>query len=931
MRRTRMIHCPHCGTANQDGTKFCVECGQLLAASNIDGMPCPQCGARNAPGTVFCDECGTRLVPASSISPEQESEQTAPIKGFSLPKKQTGELGPTPLADDSADVPEKVPPWLQKLLGVHGFAVPEKAEEEFIFEEREVEAEPGLEEEEERPALVEPEWEAEAPATDWLQDLRAQGEDWEEEVAEVPELLPSSDEEDVDWLRSLREVDAEGAVESFDVAGVDEDEPPDWLRALDESGAELEAPAEVPPLIEPSPIEDEDLPEWLRDLGEPTVEAEEEPPAVQVPPLDRVPAAPSADEEELPEWLVGPPEEEFEEETIISPIEAAPSPAVPALEEREGEEIPEWLREVGELEVVEEEAPSAWLADLDAVEEKEDEPPEAPTLIMPEAPIEEIEESEELGEVEIEAPQWLQDLQEMAPTLAEEATDKETTPPDWLTQPTAPGVTIEEGEVPEPGWLQELEPSDRQDWGEEREAAPPDWLSELGPPVSLLDEAEEERVVEVPSWLEELELSAEARELEEVPPFIGVEAEELSETIKPPVSGEPAADAEEISAEPIAIAEEESEDLARAEIPDWLIALRPREPGEEPAEAHEIMELSGPLAGIKGVLPVEPIVSLPHLERPETMAVETLSVSGDLFAEIVAQPPSIAVKAERPDTRFVADIQRLLIYLLLLAAVVVPILVGPIYGPLDAAELQTGADRFYALLDGRGGVVLAEDAVVVVAFDYNPAMAAELSLQARAIIDHLMRRGLRIMAISLYPEGAALAWDVLDELAAQRGYTYGENYIHLGFLPNQPVSVRDFMNVGPAGERRLDYRNGQPVSQYAIGRGVEGLSSVALIVELAGDESTLRAWVEQIVARNDVPVVAGVSAATAPYVRPYLDSGQLQALLVGLTGAAEYEAQLGQSGKAIKSLGSQTAAQAVIVLLIFLGNLAHLVTRRGKK
>ncbi|UCC61835.1 MAG: hypothetical protein JSV36_13695, partial [Anaerolineae bacterium] len=274
---------------------------------------------------------------------------------------------------------------------------------------------------------------------------------------------------------------------------------------------------------------------------------------------------------------------------------------------------------------------------------------------------------------------------------------------------------------------------------------------------------------------------------------------------------------------------------------------------------------------------------------------------------------------------------RVLIYLLLLAAVVVPILVGPIYGPLDAADLWAGAESFYAVLDGRGGVTLPESAAVIVAFDYNPATAAELSLQARAVIDHLMRRGVRIMGISLYPEGAALAWDVLDELAAEQGYVYGENYIHLGYLPNQPASVRHFLNSGPTGEGQSDYQSGLPVNQYAVAQGVTDLSSVDLVVELAGDASTLRTWIEQITAQADRPVVAGVSAATAPYARPYLNSGQLRALLVGVPGAAEYEAQLGRSGRAIDSLGSQVAAQAVVILLILLGNLVHLVTRGGKR
>jgi len=856
-----MIHCPHCGATNQDGTRFCIECGQPLPAPNAGGMPCPQCGAENAPGTVFCDDCGTRLVPAPSTVAEQEPEPPAPIKGFSLPKKPTGPLGPLPSSDGSADLPEEVPPWLQKLLSEHGFGVPEEVEEELIPEEPVaaplVEAE--LEEEWEEPTLVESRWETEAPATDWLEGLRARSEDWEQETVETQEPLLAPDEEDKDWLRDL-----------------------------DQAGVGLAAPEEVPPLIEPSTVEGEELPDWLRDLAEPG---------------EGVEPAPTAEE-------ISPPTE------------------MPGIEEGE---LPEWLREVKDLEAAEGDVPPARLTDLGAVEEKEGEPPETPAFVMPEAPAEEAEDREVRGEEEMEAPQWLRDLQEMAPSLEEEMPGEAPSLPDWLIQPAVPGVTIEEDEVLEPDWLQGAEPSDVGVPGEEKKVAPPDWISELGPPVSLLDETEEESVTEVPSWLEELKSATEGPELGEVPPFIGVEAEEISGILGSPAPEASVTEVGEALAGPITVADEESEGLARAEIPDWLMALRPREPGEEPAE-EELVELSGPLAGIRGVLPVEPIISLPHLERPETAMVETPSVSGDLFAEIVAQPPpSAAVEPEAAGRRLVAGVQRVLIYLLLLVAVVVPILAGPIYGPLDAEVLQAGAESFHAVLDGQGGVALPEGGVVVVAFDYNPAMAAELSLQARAVADHLMRRGVRVMALSLYPEGAALAQDLLDELAAEWGYSYGEDYIHLGYLPNQPASVRRFISVGPAGEGQSDYRGGQPVSQYAIAQGVGGLSSVDLIVELAGDESAVRTWVEQITARADVPMVAGVSAATAPYVRPYLESGQLRALLVGLPGAAEYEAQAGRPGRAIDSLGSQAAAQAAIVLLIVVGNLVHLVGRRGKK
>ena len=47
--------CTSCGTQNDPGRKFCLECGAPLAAI------CGACGATNPPVARFCGECGGRL------------------------------------------------------------------------------------------------------------------------------------------------------------------------------------------------------------------------------------------------------------------------------------------------------------------------------------------------------------------------------------------------------------------------------------------------------------------------------------------------------------------------------------------------------------------------------------------------------------------------------------------------------------------------------------------------------------------------------------------------------------------------------------------------------------------------------------------------------------------------------------------------------
>jgi class 3 adenylate cyclase/tetratricopeptide (TPR) repeat protein len=49
------VNCANCGTANDEGAKFCNECGSPLQAG------CPNCGAANKPGAKFCNECGASL------------------------------------------------------------------------------------------------------------------------------------------------------------------------------------------------------------------------------------------------------------------------------------------------------------------------------------------------------------------------------------------------------------------------------------------------------------------------------------------------------------------------------------------------------------------------------------------------------------------------------------------------------------------------------------------------------------------------------------------------------------------------------------------------------------------------------------------------------------------------------------------------------
>jgi len=55
---TAALTCPSCGHINEEGRKFCNECGTKLGAP--EKKFCTSCGAQLAAGTRFCGECGAR-------------------------------------------------------------------------------------------------------------------------------------------------------------------------------------------------------------------------------------------------------------------------------------------------------------------------------------------------------------------------------------------------------------------------------------------------------------------------------------------------------------------------------------------------------------------------------------------------------------------------------------------------------------------------------------------------------------------------------------------------------------------------------------------------------------------------------------------------------------------------------------------------------
>jgi class 3 adenylate cyclase/tetratricopeptide (TPR) repeat protein len=64
-----LLHCPSCGSENEDSARFCGDCGSPLA------FTCPNCGAAASAAKRFCQQCGSPLGAAVAAA---ESQVPAP-------------------------------------------------------------------------------------------------------------------------------------------------------------------------------------------------------------------------------------------------------------------------------------------------------------------------------------------------------------------------------------------------------------------------------------------------------------------------------------------------------------------------------------------------------------------------------------------------------------------------------------------------------------------------------------------------------------------------------------------------------------------------------------------------------------------------------------------------------------------------------------
>ncbi len=215
---------------------------------------------------------------------------------------------------------------------------------------------------------------------------------------------------------------------------------------------------------------------------------------------------------------------------------------------------------------------------------------------------------------------------------------------------------------------------------------------------------------------------------------------------------------------------------------------------------------------------------------------------------------------------------------------------------------------------------LPEGSVLLISFDHEASSLPEIRPIAEAILRHAFERDHKLIGLALLAEGTVIGYRLMEQVAAEYGRTYGEDYVYLGFKPQFIAAILSMGESIPV-TFPVDYL-GSPYTSLPLSVDIGSYADVAGVISIT-DGSLTTHWIEYAGARYNLRVLGGVTAAMVTTYDPYVSSGQMHAMIGGLRGAAEYEQLIRVSGGGLRGMLAQSASHIYILLLVLLGNIIY--------
>ena len=290
----------------------------------------------------------------------------------------------------------------------------------------------------------------------------------------------------------------------------------------------------------------------------------------------------------------------------------------------------------------------------------------------------------------------------------------------------------------------------------------------------------------------------------------------------------------------------------------------------------------------------------------------------------------------------IGSINRRIIFILIALSVLIPLL-KPDWFNFPIKIDRNTETAFNSISD------LSENDKVLVSFEYGASTKPEVHPMAVALLKHLFAKGIKVYIVSLWPEGPIMAQQAMEEVLGTKLFNIkdGSDYVMFDYKTGGAVVIKniaeDFRGI-----YKQDY-NGVSIENMSIMEGVYSVSDFDFVFDFSAGVPGNAEWVQYACDPKNIPLSSGCTSIMVTDAIPYVESGQLQGIIAGMPGAAEYEKMVydflsktqnenkfiinDQSiipGKVLQYLSAQSVAHVLMVIFIILGNVSYYYSRRIK-
>ena len=231
---------------------------------------------------------------------------------------------------------------------------------------------------------------------------------------------------------------------------------------------------------------------------------------------------------------------------------------------------------------------------------------------------------------------------------------------------------------------------------------------------------------------------------------------------------------------------------------------------------------------------------------------------------------------------------------------------------------------------------IPNDSVIIFSLDYGVSGMPELFPMTISTLHHLWTdipaKNFKVVVVGFWNQAPLvfdILLDVMGDIDSKYGIEYGVDWIELGWIPGSETGMSAFAN-DIWGQTPRDFLENRPLSEHPIMENIRVAEDIDLVISIETGTPGLPEWLRQWNDPYGVPFIVGCIGVSVPGMAPYLASGQLSALLPGLTASGEYEILIGRPGLAVAGLDAVSMSHLLVVALVLIGNIAYFASGRKK-